>query len=480
MSKIELILNLLLFLIYIIKRWRYRKGRFRYQPESRRITHESVPEKSTIKSHEYDLQKDIILTDEFKRAFDLLNSSSSHVFITGKAGTGKTTLLQYFRNQTKKNVAVLAPTGVAAVNVGGKTIHSFFKLPPRLIQKKDIRPTRERDLMKKIDTIIIDEISMVRSDLMDAVDLALRVNRSRFDVAFGGVQMILAGDLYQLPPVVDQDMKEVFDILYPTPYFFSSEVFKNIDLEYIELEQVHRQSDPEFIGILNSFRDKIVDDHLLSIINRRVIQAKACGEDNYITLTTTNDGANKINEQKLRQLPGREFSYKATIVGKYDKSSYPADVCLKLKKGAQVMLIKNDINKNWVNGSIGVVDYLSNNSIRVKTQNGTFDIPREKWEKIEYRFNQKEQKIEAYVIGSFEQYPIRLAWAITIHKSQGKTFDRVIIDFEKGAFAHGQAYVALSRCRSLEGIILKRPVSYKDIIFDEQIYQFREKFMCHE
>lgn len=321
---------------------------------------------------------------------------------------------------------------------------------------------------------------MVRSDLMDAVDLALRVNRSRFDVAFGGVQMILAGDLYQLPPVVDQDMKEVFDILYPTPYFFSSEVFKNIDLEYIELEQVHRQSDPEFIGILNSFRDKIVDDHLLSIINRRVIQAKACGEDNYITLTTTNDGANKINEQKLRQLPGREFSYKATIVGKYDKSSYPADVCLKLKKGAQVMLIKNDINKNWVNGSIGVVDYLSNNSIRVKTQNGTFDIPREKWEKIEYRFNQKEQKIEAYVIGSFEQYPIRLAWAITIHKSQGKTFDRVIIDFEKGAFAHGQAYVALSRCRSLEGIILKRPVSYKDIIFDEQIYQFREKFMCHE
>lgn len=467
-----------ILLIHIVNKLSKKKKTPKYKLEYTGPTYRPVQRRRPSQIYEVELPKEFILTDEFKKAFDLMENSNSHIFITGKAGTGKSTLLQYFRKQTRKNVVVLAPTGVAAVNVGGKTIHSFFKLPPRLIQKEDIRPTRNRELIKKIDTVLIDEISMVRSDLMDGVDLALRTNRSRFDLAFGGVQMIFIGDLYQLPPVVDSDMKEVFDMLYPTPYFFSSNVFKKTDLQYIELEHIHRQSDPEFISILNSFRDKKMDASKLALLNKRLIAVNSSGKDNYITLTTTNNGANFINETQLERLPGREHNYEADIFGQFDESSYPAEVCLKLKQGAQVMLIKNDPNGYWVNGTIGVVESLSNSSIRVSTKNGTYDIPREKWEKIEYRFDHEKQKIEAHVIGSFQQYPIKLAWAITIHKSQGKTFDNVIIDFERGAFAHGQAYVALSRCKTLEGIILKRPVSHSDIIFDERIYQFRERFRC--
>ena len=421
--------------------------------------------------------EDVELTPEFLQALDLMEKTDKCLFITGKAGTGKSTLLRYFRAKTNKNVVVVAPTGVAALNVEGQTIHSFFRLPPRFVQKEDIRRlSRNKKVIERLDTLVVDEVSMVRADLMDGVDHALRVNRGKPDVPFGGVQVILFGDLFQLPPIVDRGMAEIFGRQYESPYFFSAGVIQGVDLEYLELTKIYRQSEAEFIGLLNKIRDKEYDESDLAKLNERVVAATEGGEEDEIVLTTTNRRAGEINQGKLNVLRAPGFQYSADVTGKFDESAYPNDASLVLKKGAQIMMIKNDPNKKWVNGTLGRVEGVSADSITVSIDGRSHEVPRSTWEKIEYVYDEETEHIESKVVGTFEQYPLKLAWAITIHKSQGKTFDKVVVDLGDGAFAHGQVYVALSRCAYFAGLRLKRPITARDVLFDERILEFRTRW----
>jgi len=423
------------------------------------------------------LPEHLDINDEFKAAFNLMENTKECLFITGKAGTGKSTLLKYFKANTGKNIIVLAPTGVAAINVGGQTIHSFFKLPPRIIQKDIIKRLRDRSLVQNLDMVIIDEVSMVRADIMDGIDYALRLNRGRMKTPFGGVQMVFFGDLFQLSPVVENEAKELMAELYSSPYFFSAKVFNDCHIKSIELSTIYRQKDGSFMELLNRVRNKEYTEEDLGTLNKRVkIDTSLSEKDPTVILTTTNNLANTINQSRLSRLPDKTITFEATATGKFESSAYPTDTSLRLKKGAQVILIRNDPNKQWVNGTLAKVIALSQNSIVVDINGRACDIPVVKWDKIEYSYNEDEDKIEDEVVGAFAQYPIKLAWAITIHKSQGQTFDKVIIDLGYGAFTHGQLYVALSRCTRLGGISLKRPVKPSDVIFDERIYDFKERF----
>jgi ATP-dependent exoDNAse (exonuclease V) alpha subunit len=414
---------------------------------------------------------------EFKSAFDLMEYTKECLFITGKAGTGKSTLLKYFKAHTGKKIIVLAPTGVAAVNVGGQTVHSFFKLPPRIVQKDDIKRLRDRGLIENLDMVIIDEVSMVRSDLMDGIDYALRLNRGKMKTPFGGVQMVFFGDLFQLSPVVENEAKELLEERYQSPYFFSAKVFNDCHIRAVELSTIYRQKDDSFMELLNRVRNKEYNEEDLDKLNERVRKdATASDKDPTVILTTTNSLANMINQDRLAKLPGKEIMFEASSSGKFEKSAYPTDESLRLKKGAQVIMLKNDPDKQWVNGTLAKIVAISRDSVVVDINGTTCDVPVAKWQKIEYNYNEEEDKIEDEVVGEFAQYPLKLAWAITIHKSQGQTFDKVIIDLGKGAFTHGQLYVALSRCTCLEGIKLKRPVTHSDIIFDRRIYDFKERF----
>ena len=418
------------------------------------------------------------INDEFKSAFDLMEYTKECLFITGKAGTGKSTLLKYFKANTGKKIIVLAPTGVAAINVGGQTIHSFFRLPPKIIQKDAIKRLRDRSLIENLDMVIIDEVSMVRSDLMDGIDHALRLNRDRMKTPFGGAQMVFFGDLFQLSPVVENEARELLEERYSSPYFFSAKVFGDCNIRSIELSTIYRQKDSSFMGLLNRVRNKEHTKEDLDTLNKRVQKDIAVPKkDETVILTTTNSLANTINQDRLSKLPGKEIIYEAVASGKFEESAYPTDASLKLKKGAQVILIKNDPDKQWVNGTLAKVVALSKDSIVVDINGSTFDVPVVKWQKIEYSYNEDEDKIEDEVVGGFAQYPIKLAWAITIHKSQGQTFDKVIIDLGRGAFTHGQLYVALSRCTCLDGIRFNRPVIHSDIIFDRRIYEFKERLV---
>ena len=428
------------------------------------------------------LDKDpIVLSDDFQYALDLLENESTNLFITGRAGTGKSTLLQLFRNTTKKKVVVLAPTGVAALNVRGQTIHSFFGFPPRLIQPKDIKKRRFRRLFQNMEVLIIDEISMVRADVLDAIDQSLQLNRDRFE-PFGGVQVVFFGDLFQLPPVVaTEPEKHLFRTVYESPYFFSAHVFRfGFQVDMLELRQVYRQSDSYFLRLLDAVRRNRIDqDDLESLNQRHVPSFKAA--DFYITLSARNNTVNRINQRELDQLQAYSHTYQAKITGQFNSYVFPTDANLTLKEGAQVLFIKNDPDKRFVNGSIGKVISLEEKSVKVALEkaDGTPDLievtPIE-WEIIKYKPDEKDPtKIETEVIGTFQQLPLKLAWAITIHKSQGKTFDKVIIDLGAGAFEHGQAYVALSRCRTLEGIVLKKPLRFRDILVDERIVEFYEQ-----
>lgn len=417
------------------------------------------------------------LNDEFAGTFNLIENTNDSIFITGKAGTGKSTLLKYFKNNTAKNTAVLAPTGVAAVNIGGQTIHSFFRFPPRLIQKGNIRRRHNSKVMQKLDTVIIDEVSMVRADLMDGIDYALRINRDQMKLPFGGVQMVFFGDLFQLPPVVEKEARGILDQLYDSPYFFKAKVFHKLKLRYVELNKNYRQSDTQFIDLLNKIRDNAQGNADLGLLNERVRKIIPEDSNHCVILTTTNNRANALNEEKLAELQGKEYKYEAAITNKFEEPAYPTEYCLRLKKGAQIILIRNDLDKRWVNGTIGEIAALSCDTIKVSINGSIHEVPKSSWEKIEYEYNRAEDKIEEKIIGTFEQYPIKLAWAITIHKSQGQTFDNIVIDLGAGAFTHGQVYVGLSRCTSLGGIILKRPVIASDIIFDERIYEFRNRFL---
>ncbi len=437
------------------------------------------------------------INPDFRRALDVMENSNRHVFITGKAGTGKSTLLDYFRRTTRKEVAVLAPTGVAALNVQGQTIHSFFGFKPSITPEKVRRVSRQDgEIYRQFDTIIIDEVSMVRADLLDCVEKFMRLNGPRKKEWFGGMQMVLIGDLYQLPPVVTASEREIFTHRYETPYFFSAQVFKEptFDMEFIELEKVYRQTEPEFIELLNAIRNKSCTDEDIEKLNARCLPDFVPPEDAfYVTLTSTNDLATVSNLKRLNSLPAPVFRHDSVVTGEFDRSSLPAEETLKLKPGAQVMLVNNDKTGRWVNGTIGRVSEtgpwsngqgsgLDDQSreeepVLVTLRNGAVvEVFPHTWELFEYQYDRSTKKISTRKTGAFTQYPIRLAWAVTIHKSQGKTFDRVVIDLGRGAFAHGQVYVALSRCTSFAGITLLKKIIPGHIRTDWRVSDFLTKF----
>ena len=424
---------------------------------------------------------DIDFNPEFQYALDLMEETDKNIFITGRAGTGKSTLLNYFCANTKKNAVILAPTGVAAVNVGGQTIHSFFHFKPNVtlaaIKKKRGSDKEKTSIYKKLTTIVIDEVSMVRADLLDCVDKFLRINGPHSKQPFGGVQMIFIGDFYQLPPVVSSAEREIFRSHYASPFFFSAKVFPQLELEFIELEKVYRQKDDEFVRLLNTIRNNSIMDEDIALFNQRCNPAfAAAADDFYIALTSTNALADAINEQRLAELPGKIWKAGGIIDGDFSKEYLPTAVELKLKKDAQIMMLNNDSYGQWINGTIGRVKKFAKDEegeavIVAELDNGeTVEIFPYTW-KI-YKFFLKNDELRSEEVGSFRQYPVRLAFAVTIHKSQGKTFEKVVIDVGRGTFAHGQMYVALSRCKTLEGIVLKQPLKKSHIMMDWQVVKF--------
>lgn len=426
-------------------------------------------------------QQPLELSSDFQYALDLLDKTNKSLFITGRAGTGKSTLLQLFRNTTRKKTVVLAPTGVAALNVGGQTIHSFFGFPPHPIDKKEIRKRRNRKLYQTLEVLIIDEISMVRADMLDQIDYFLRINRENVVEPFGGLQVIFFGDLFQLPPVVSSEAeKHLFRTYYDTPYFFSAKVFAEFELEMLELRKVYRQDARHFIRLLEVIRMNTIDHYDLADLNERYRPDFAM-EDFYITLSARNSKVDEINQRELKNIPLPESTYLATITGTFDPRLYPTEAALKLKLSAQVMFVKNDPERKFVNGTIGKIVKLEPTAITVLVEERSgerkyIDVEPLTWEILKYKIDDETStRIDTEVIGTFTQYPLKLAWAITIHKSQGKTFDRVVIDLGYGAFEHGQTYVAFSRCRTLEGIVLKQLLRPQDIITDPQIIEFYQR-----
>ncbi len=434
-------------------------------------------------------------TPEFQNALQLIQYTHNSLFLTGKAGTGKSTFLKYVCATTKKKYVILAPTGIAAINAGGSTLHSFFKLPFYPLLPDDPRfstPGNLKDFLKynkaqlkllqKVELIVIDEISMVRADIIDFIDKILRTYTHEMRIPFGGKQLLLVGDIFQLEPVLKSEERDILQRFYPSPYFFSAKVFQQMSLVSIELNKVYRQKDPAFIGILNHIRTNTVLPADLQLLNTRT----DISEDNpqpqeglAITLATRRDTVDYINQHQLDALTAKPWILEGRIEGEFPQSSLPTLMELTLKPGAQIIFVKNDRNKQWVNGTIGTVtDYNKDgNLLYVRTEDGkNVTVERATWSNVRYTYNEEEKKIEEEELGTFTQFPIKLAWAITIHKSQGLTFKHVIVDFSGGVFAGGQAYVALSRCTSLEGIQLKCPVQRRDIFVRPEIIRFSKDF----
>ncbi|MFL2514139.1 MAG: ATP-dependent RecD-like DNA helicase [Alphaproteobacteria bacterium] len=423
------------------------------------------------------LPDDFVLSEEFESIVEQLENTKDHFYITGKAGSGKSTLLAYFRSITQKNTAVLAPTGVAAIRVKGQTIHSFFGFPPKVIQTRHIKKVRQIELLQNLETLIIDEISMVRADVFDAIDYSLRVHRKKLTQSFGGVQVIVFGDLFQLPPVVNMDESSLLERIYPSgQFFFHSNIFQDAQFKTLELQSIYRQKDDHFIYLLNAVRDGSITHSQIDNLNDSLVDNFKMDEGKII-LTTTNARASGINQNYLKQLSSEEFSYRAQATGQFYKELFPTDEVLKLKKGAQVIMIKNDPEKRWVNGSIGTIHDIAEKKIKVKINHKIYEVKKEKWDRIQYSYDDDQQEVLENITGSFKQYPMRLAWAITIHKSQGQTFEKVIIDMSQGSFAPGQLYVALSRCISLEGIELLRPLKKSDVIVNKQLIGFQDRLI---
>ena len=423
------------------------------------------------------LPDDFVLSEEFESIVEQIENTKDHFYITGKAGSGKSTLLAYFRSVTQKNTAVLAPTGVAAIRVKGQTIHSFFGFPPKVIQTRHIKKVRQIELLQNLETLIIDEISMVRADVFDAIDYSLRVHRKKLTQPFGGVQVIVFGDLFQLPPVVNMDESSLLERIYPNgQFFFHSNIFQDAQFKTLEIQSIYRQTDDHFIYLLNAVRDGSITNSQIDNLNDSLVENFEMDEGKII-LTTTNARASGINQNYLKQLSSEEFSYRAQATGQFYKELFPTDEVLKLKKGAQVIMIKNDPEKRWVNGSIGTIHDIAEKKIKVKINHKIYEVKKEKWDRIQYSYDDDQQEVLENVTGSFKQYPMRLAWAITIHKSQGQTFEKVIIDMSQGSFAPGQLYVALSRCISLEGIELLRPLRKSDVIVNKQLIGFQDRLI---
>ena len=430
---------------------------------------------------------------ELQNALRIIQNTHRSLFLTGKAGTGKSTFLRHISQTTKKKHVILAPTGIAAINVGGATLHSFFKLPFHPILPNDnrygvrnLRKTLKYNsekikLIKEVELIIIDEISMVRADIIDIIDKILRVYAHNMRVPFGGKQLLLVGDMYQLEPVLREDERALLQPFYSSKFFFDARVFREMQLVCIELQKVYRQSDPRFISILDHIRTSNATQADLSVLNQRVgSSSNDAGGALAITLSTHRDTVDYINQQRLQQLPGQPAVFHGVIEGEFPENNLPTPMKLEIKTGAQVLFVKNDREKRWVNGTLGTVIGMGDESeglICVRTEQGEdVDVEQETWSNVRYTYNEKEQKIEEEEIGNFRQFPIRLAWAITIHKSQGLTFSQVNIDLSGGVFAGGQTYVALSRCRSLEGINLEAPVKKENIFVSQAITRFARTY----
>jgi ATP-dependent DNA helicase PIF1 len=414
---------------------------------------------------------ELTLSAEQQAVYDAIETTNNHIFVTGRAGTGKSTLLSHLSWRTSKQVVICAPTGVAALNVGGQTIHSLFRLPIGVIADHEIEQSAQlRKLLATLEVIVIDEVSMVNADLLDAVDRSMRQARQRPHEPFGGAQVVLFGDPYQLAPVPgDADERAYFEDQYRSMWFFDAKVWRDADLTIYELSTIHRQHEDEFKFMLNAVRHGRVTAEIAERLNS--MGARPAPTDGAITLATTNSTVTRINATELSKLPGRSLTARAEISGEFGGGSYPADESLELKVGAQVMFLRNDSDQRWVNGSVGRVTKIDS-TVWVDVEGDIHQVQPTVWEKYRYSYSATTKSLRKDIVAEFTQFPLRLAWAVTIHKSQGKTYDRAIIDLGERSFAPGQTYVALSRISELEGLYLTRPIRPSDIIVDENVVRF--------
>ncbi|MCU1437450.1 MAG: helicase [Naasia sp.] len=411
------------------------------------------------------------LSAEQQEVFDAIEGTRDHVFVTGRAGTGKSTVLGHLSRHSEKSLVVCAPTGVAALNVGGQTIHSLFKLPIGVIADRDLDDDRDlRKLLGAIDTVVIDEVSMVNADLVDAVDRRLRWARQRKE-PFGGVQIVLFGDPFQLAPVPgDGDERAYFADTYRSMWFFDAKVWEQAPLRLMQLRTIHRQSDDAFITMLNAVRHGRVTAEMAGVLN--AAGARPVPADPPITLATRNDSVNRINARALAALPGRVSTSRAEVNGEFGGRSFPADEALELKVGAHVMFLRNDSDARWVNGSVGEVTRIAGGAVKVAIGGAEHEVGPVTWERHRYSYSAATKKLSREVVADFTQFPLRLAWAVTIHKSQGKTYDSAVVDLGSRVFSAGQTYVALSRLTSLDGLYLTRPLVPRDILVDQDVIRF--------